>query len=81
MTGGPPGAVPWAGRASGWLRASRGGLFAAALVVGAGSGLGAVAFRYLIYFFTWLATGHAQFGSRAASPAPTFPDWVPGSSW
>jgi chloride channel protein, CIC family len=32
------------------------------VVVGAGSGLGAVAFRYLIYFFTWLATGHAQFG-------------------
>ena len=27
-----------------------------------GSGLGAVAFRYLIYFFTWLATGHVQFG-------------------
>ena len=33
-----------------------------AVVVGAGSGLGAVAFRYLIYFFTWLATGHVQFG-------------------
>jgi hypothetical protein len=27
-----------------------------------GSGLGAVAFRYLIYFVTWLATGHVQFG-------------------
>ena len=24
--------------------------------------LGAVAFRYLIYFFTWLATGQSQFG-------------------
>ena len=33
-----------------------------AVLVGAGSGLGAVAFRYLIYFFTWLATGHVQFG-------------------
>ncbi len=62
--GRPTGAVPWAGRASGWLRGSRGGLFAAALVVGAGSGLGAVGFRYLIYFFTWLATGHVQFGQQ-----------------
>jgi len=24
--------------------------------------LGAVVFRYLIYFVTWLATGHAEFG-------------------
>jgi chloride channel protein, CIC family len=37
-------------------------MFALAVVVGAGAGLGAVAFRYLIFFFTWLATGHAQFG-------------------
>ncbi len=41
----PPGALPLAGRAGGWLRGSRAGLFAVALVVGAGSGLGAVAFR------------------------------------
>jgi CIC family chloride channel protein len=37
-------------------------MFLLALLVGAGAGLGAVAFRYLIYFFTWLATGHSQFG-------------------
>jgi CIC family chloride channel protein len=37
-------------------------LFVIAAIVGVGSGLGAVAFRYLIYFCTWLATGHAQFG-------------------
>ena len=67
------GAVPWAGRVSGWLRASRGGLFAVALVVGAGSGLGAVAFRYLIYFFTWLATGHAQFGQQGRVGSAHFP--------
>jgi CIC family chloride channel protein len=76
MTGGAgrtAGAVPWTGRASGWLRASRGGLFAVALVVGAGSGLGAVAFRYLIYFFTWLATGHAQFGQQGRVPSAHFP--------
>jgi CIC family chloride channel protein len=49
-------------RAAAWLRAGRGGMFLLALVVGAGAGLGAVVFRYLIYFFTWLATGHSQFG-------------------
>ena len=49
-------------RAVAWLRAGRGGMFLLALLVGAGAGLGAVAFRYLIYFFTWLATGHSEFG-------------------
>jgi chloride channel protein, CIC family len=58
----PAGTLPWAGTAAGWLRSSRAGLFVIAVLVGAGSGLGAVAFRYLIYFFTWLATGHSQFG-------------------
>jgi CIC family chloride channel protein len=47
-----------------WLRAGRGGLFLLALLIGAGSGLGAVAFRYLIDVFTWLATGHSQFGQQ-----------------
>jgi chloride channel protein, CIC family len=80
MTGGvaagrPTGVVPWVGRAGGWLRASRGGLFAVALVVGAGSGLGAVAFRYLIYFFTWLATGHVQFGQQGRVPSTHLP-WL-----
>ena len=73
--GRPGEAVPWAGRASGWLRASRGGLFAVALAVGAGSGLGAVAFRYLIYFFTWLATGHVQFGQQGRVPSNHLP-WL-----
>jgi chloride channel protein, CIC family len=57
-----PEQLPLVGSWLGWLRGSRGGLFVIALVVGAGSGLGAVGFRYLIYFFTWLATGHSQFG-------------------
>ena len=79
MTGGaaaagrPTGAVRWAGRASGWLRASRGGLFTIALVVGAGSGLASIAFRYLIYFFTWLATGHVQFGQQGRVGSAHFP--------
>ena len=69
MTGTTAGAAgareaAWADRAAAWLRAGRGGLFLLALLVGAGSGLGAVAFRYLIYFFTWLATGQSQFGQQ-----------------
>jgi len=55
-------AVHWAARAAGWVRGSRAGLFVIAALVGASSGLGAVAFRYLVYFFTWLATGHVAFG-------------------
>ena len=57
-------ATGWAGKAAGWLRAGRGGMFLLALLIGAGSGLGAVAFRYLIYFFAWLATGHNEFGQQ-----------------
>ena len=71
--GTPPGTARWAGRAGGWLRGPRGGLLAAALVVGAGSGLGAIAFRDLIYFFTWLATGHAQFGQQGRVGSAHFP--------
>ncbi len=65
MTGTDPSpAATWRGRAAGRLRAGRGGMFLLALLVGAGSGLGAVVFRYLIYFFTWAATGHSQFGQQ-----------------
>jgi chloride channel protein, CIC family len=64
-----------AARFAGWLRGSRAGLFAIAVVVGAGSGLGAVAFRYLIYFFTWLATGHAQFGQAGYTGSSHLP-WL-----
>lgn len=35
-----------------------------ALAVGGGSGLGAVAFRELIFAFTWIFTGHRQFGQQ-----------------
>jgi len=56
--------APWAARLTGWLRGGRSGMFGLALLVGVGAGLGAVAFRYLIYFFTWLATGHDEFGQQ-----------------
>jgi CIC family chloride channel protein len=52
------------GKASGWLRGTRGGLLVIAALVGAGAGLGAVVFRYLVYGFTWLATGHTEFGQQ-----------------
>jgi chloride channel protein, CIC family len=56
------GTLSWAARAAGWVRGSRAGLLVTGALVGVGSGLGAVVFRYLIYFFTWLATGHVAFG-------------------
>jgi CIC family chloride channel protein len=62
-------------RAAGWLRGSRAGLLVIAVVVGAGSGLGAVAFRYLINFFTWLATGHSQFGQGGYTGSSHLP-WL-----
>ena len=40
-----------------WLRGSH-GIVALALLVGAGAGVGAVFFRYLILWFTLLFTGH-----------------------
>jgi chloride channel protein, CIC family len=75
MTGAAPAARPWIGRAAGWLRGSRSGLFVMALLAGVGSGLGAVAFRYLIFGFTWLATGHTQFGQQGRVSSAHLP-WL-----
>lgn len=52
------------GQVATWLRANQLGLFCVAIVVGVGAGLGAVAFRYLVFGFTWLATGHDEFGQQ-----------------
>jgi CIC family chloride channel protein len=73
MTGGQARAPGLTARLAGWLRGSRAGLFVIAVLVGAGSGLGAVAFRYLIYFFTWLATGHSQFGQAGYAGSAHLP--------
>lgn len=67
--------APWARRASGWLRESRAGLFVIAVIIGVGGGLGAVAFRYLIYFVTWAATGHSQFGQQGHAGSAHLP-WL-----
>ncbi len=69
---GPPG---WVSGAGGWLRGSRFGLFFVALVVGVGAGFGAIAFRYLIYGATWLATGHEQFGQAGYTGSDHLP-WL-----
>ena len=67
--------APLRGKAAKWLRGSRSGLFLLALVVGVASGLGAVAFRYLISAFTWLATGYTEFGQQGRVPSAHLP-WL-----
>ncbi len=62
-------------RVAGWLRANRLGLFCIAIVVGIGAGLGAAAFRYLIFGFTWLATGHDEFGQQGRVASDHLP-WL-----
>lgn len=57
------------------LRGSRFGLFAIALIVGVGAGLGAVVFRYLISFFTWAFTGKSEFGQDGYVGSSHFP-WL-----
>jgi chloride channel protein, CIC family len=51
------------------------GLSGVALVVGAGAGLGAVGFRWLIYSVTWLATGREEFGQQGRVASPHLP-WL-----
>ena len=52
------------------LRESKGGLLVLALLVGAGAGLGAVAFRWMIKGFTLLLSGHQDYSAawHAANP-------------
>jgi hypothetical protein len=63
--------------AAGWLRVARGGMLLLGLLLGAGSGLGPDGFRYLICFFTWLATGHDEFGQQGGEPLDGDPDVRP----
>ncbi|MGH3320811.1 MAG: chloride channel protein [Streptosporangiaceae bacterium] len=55
---------PWLLAVTTWLRGTRLGLAVMALAVGIGAGFGAVGFRWLIFAFTWLATGHLSFGQQ-----------------
>ncbi|MGB8961664.1 MAG: chloride channel protein [Pseudonocardiaceae bacterium] len=65
----------WPLLATGWVRGNRFGLFFAALVVGVTAGFGAVGFRYLIYGFTWLATGYTEFGQLGRTASAHLP-WL-----
>ncbi|HWC79535.1 MAG TPA: chloride channel protein [Pseudonocardiaceae bacterium] len=58
-----------------WLRGNRFGLFVIALLVGIGAGFGAIVFRYLVYGFTWLATGHTEFGQQGWTSSAHLP-WL-----
>jgi CIC family chloride channel protein len=61
---------------SSWLGGpSRFGLVAMALIVGAGAGIGAAGFRELVFFLTWLVTGHQQFGQQGHASSLHIP-WL-----
>jgi CIC family chloride channel protein len=58
-----------------WLGSSQLGLAVMAIVAGIGGGFGAVVFRYMIYSFTWIATGHSSFGQQGRVPSAHLP-WL-----
>jgi CIC family chloride channel protein len=63
------------GRLAVWLGENRYGLFLMALVVGLGSAIGALVFRFLVLGFTWLATGYQEFG-QAGRVVSTHIPWL-----
>uniref|UniRef100_UPI001377B5F9 chloride channel protein n=1 Tax=Streptacidiphilus carbonis TaxID=105422 RepID=UPI001377B5F9 len=60
-------------RARAFLRTGKGGLAVLALVIGAGAGLGAVVFRWLIKTFTQLLSGHADYSAAGHAANPHVP--------
>ncbi len=60
-----------------WLRGSPAGIVALALTVGFGAGLGAVAFRELIAFFTLVFTGSRDYSGTPGAPNPLVPGLGP----
>jgi chloride channel protein, CIC family len=60
-------------RGDDWLRGSAPGLVLLTLLVGAGAGRGAVAFRYLILGFTEAFTGRADYSDAGRVASPHFP--------
>lgn len=57
------------------LRSTSWGLMVLALVVGAGAGLGSIAFRWLITTFTHLFSGHADYAGAGHAANPHVP-WL-----
>ena len=69
------GASPTGATIVSFLGGSRVGLVIMALLVGGGAGLGAAAFRWLIFAFTWAVTGHREFGQQGRVPSVHVP-WL-----
>ncbi len=65
--------LPIPARALEALRSSSPGLIVLAFAVGVSAGGGAVAFRYLIFAFTWIFTGSFNFGQQGRVLSPHFP--------
>ncbi len=63
----------WLGRLRRSAARGSGGLTALALLTGAGAGLGAVAFRYMILGFTELFTGRSEYGASGRAINPHLP--------
>src|ERR1051325_5424916 len=61
-------------RAYDWVRGGAAGLVVLALVIGTGAGLGAIAFRYLIEWFTLVFSGARDYSAMGHAPHP----WLPG---
>lgn len=59
------------------VRTTELGLLLLALTVGAGAGLGAIAFRWLITTFTWLFSGHDDYSAAGGEAHPWFPSLGP----
>jgi CIC family chloride channel protein len=60
-----------------WLRESRSGLVGLAVLIGAGAGLGAIVFRWLITTFTHLFSGQADYADAGRAAHPWFPELGP----
>ncbi|HEY3465100.1 MAG TPA: chloride channel protein [Amycolatopsis sp.] len=60
-----------------WLRESRTGLVGLAVLVGAGAGLGAIVFRWLITTFTHLFSGQADYADAGRAAHPWLPELGP----
>jgi CIC family chloride channel protein len=56
-----------------WLRGTQPGLVGLAILIGAGAGVGAVVFRYLILGFTELFTGRSDYSDAGRAAHPLLP--------